>query len=87
MIEYPKDIRTHKVVSLNKDEEQRLIQCIYMNLNKKTSGILIALFTGVRIGELCESRIEDISIAEKIISSIELFNEFITRKMVPQRYT
>lgn len=68
LIEYPKDIRTHKVVSLNKDDEQRLIQCIYMNLNRKTSGILIALFTGVRIGELCGLRMEDISIAEKTIS-------------------
>ena len=39
----------NKVVSLSKDQEQALIQCIYMNLNRKTAGILIALFTGVRI--------------------------------------
>ena len=52
LIEYPKELGIKKVVSLSKDQEQALIQCIYMNLNRKTAGILIALFTGVRIGEL-----------------------------------
>ena len=53
LIEYPKDTDVHRVISLTKDDELKLIQCIYMNLNRKTAGILIALFTGVRIGELC----------------------------------
>src|SRR5699024_5960126 len=53
LIEYPKELGIKKVVSLSKDQEQALIQCIYMNLNRKTAGILIALCTGVRIGELC----------------------------------
>ena len=53
LIEYPKELGNKKVVSLSKDQEQELIQCIYMNLNRKTAGILISLFTGIRIGELC----------------------------------
>ena len=53
LIEYPKELGVKKVNSLSKDQEQTLIQCIYMDLNRKTAGILIALFTGVRIGELC----------------------------------
>ena len=56
------------VVSLSKDQEQALIQCIYMNLNRKTAGILIALFTGVRIGELCGLQMKDISLTDKTIS-------------------
>ena len=45
LIEYPKELTIKKIVSLSKDQEQALIQCIYMNLNRKTAGILIALFT------------------------------------------
>ena len=40
LIEYPKELGIKKVVSLSKDQEQSLIQCIYMNLNRKTAGIL-----------------------------------------------
>lgn len=39
-----------------------------MNLNRKTAGILIALFTGVRIGELCGLQMKDISLTDKTIS-------------------
>lgn len=53
LIEYPKEIGIKRVISLSKDEEQLLIQCIYLHLNRKTAGILVALFTGLRIGELC----------------------------------
>lgn len=68
LIEYPKELGVKKVVSLSKDQEQALIQCIYMDLNRKTAGILIALFTGVRIGELCGLQMKDISLTDKTIS-------------------
>ena len=48
LIEYPKDDGPHRVIALSKDDEQQLIQSIYFNLNRKTAGILIALFAGVR---------------------------------------
>lgn len=68
LIEYPKDLSVKQVTSLSKDEEQELIQCIYMNMNRKSAGILIALFTGVRIGELCGIKMEDISLSDKTIT-------------------
>lgn len=68
LIEYPKDNSSHRVISLSKDDEQRLIQCIYMHLNRKSSGILIALFTGLRIGELCGLQMKDISLSDNTIS-------------------
>lgn len=68
LIEYPKEPGGKKVVSLSRDQEQALIQCIYMSLNRKTAGILIALFTGTRIGELCGLQMKDISLADKTIS-------------------
>ena len=67
LIEYPKDTSLKRVVSLSKDEEQELIQCIYLNLNRKTAGILIALMTGVRIGELCGLQMKDISLSDNVI--------------------
>lgn len=68
LIEYPRDFSIKKVVFLSKDEEQELIQRIYMNLNRKTAGILIALFTGLRIGELCGLQMGDISLIDKTIT-------------------
>ena len=68
LIEYPKELGIKKVNSLSKDQEQALIQCIYMDLNRKTAGILIALFTGIRIGELCGLQMKDISLTDKTIN-------------------
>lgn len=68
LIEYPKDTNIKNVVALSKDQEQELIQSIYMNLNRKTAGILISLFTGIRIGELCGLKMQDISLIDKSIN-------------------
>ncbi|WP_314851580.1 tyrosine-type recombinase/integrase [uncultured Solobacterium sp.] len=68
LIEYPKDIQANRVISLSKDEEQELIQCIYLYLNRKTAGILIALMTGLRIGELCGLQMKDISLSDNVIT-------------------
>ena len=68
LIEYPKDTGIKKVVSLSKEQELALIQCIYMDLNRRTAGILVALFTGLRIGELCGIQMKDISLIDKTIT-------------------
>ncbi len=68
LIEYPKDLSVKQVIALSKDEEQELIQCIYMHMSRKSAGILIALFTGLRIGELCGLKMEDISLSDKTIT-------------------
>ncbi len=68
LIEYPKDDKAHRVISLSKEDEQTLIQCIYLNLSRKSAGILVCLMTGLRIGELCGLKMSDISLADKTIS-------------------
>lgn len=68
LIEYPKDSTASRVVSLSKEEEQELIQCIYMHMSRKAAGILTALFTGLRIGELCGLQMKDISLSDNTIS-------------------
>lgn len=67
LIEYPRDFSVKKVISLSKDEEMALIQCIYMKMNRRSAGVLIALFTGIRIGELCGLQMRDISLIDKTI--------------------
>ncbi len=67
-IEYPKDHSSNMVRSLSKEDELGLIQCIYLDLNSKSFGILLALFTGVRIGELCGIQMKDISLEDMTIN-------------------
>ena len=68
LIEYPKDLSVKKVRALSKDEEQMLIQTIYLNLTRKSVGILLTLFTGLRIGELCGLQMSDISLCNNTIT-------------------
>lgn len=68
LIEYPKEDKVNRVVSLSRDDEQALIQCIYLHLTRKSAGILIALMTGLRIGELCGLQMGDISLPDNTIT-------------------
>ena len=49
---------------LNKDEHKRLIEYLLKHLNKINMGILLVLFTGIRIGELCALQYKNILIDE-----------------------
>lgn len=55
-----KDIR---VFSL--EEEEQLLHYLQENMDLTALGILLSLFTGIRIGELCALKWEDISIRDK----------------------
>ena len=68
LIEYPKDLSIKKVIALSKDEEQMLIQAIYLNLTRKSVGILLTLFIGLRIGEICGLQMSDISLCDNTIT-------------------
>ncbi|MBR5153905.1 MAG: site-specific integrase [Alphaproteobacteria bacterium] len=68
LIEYPRDFSIKRVIALSKDEELALIQCIYIKMNRRTAGVLVALFTGIRIGELCGLQMRDISLIDKTIT-------------------
>lgn len=49
---------------LSRNEQERLCQYLYANQNSSNVGILVCLFTGLRIGEVCALRWEDISMSE-----------------------
>lgn len=52
---------------LSRDEQNRLCEYLYGNLNSYNIGILVCLFTGMRVGEICALRWEDISLGEQTI--------------------
>lgn len=53
---------------LSKEEEQQLIGYLVKDADRYKVGVLLCLFTGIRIGELCALQGKDISISEKSIS-------------------
>lgn len=53
---------------LTRKEQEKLCHFLYSELNDKNLGILICIFTGLRLGELCALRWTDISISEQTIS-------------------
>lgn len=52
---------------LSRNEQEQLCQYLYLNLDAKNMGILICLFTGLRIGEICALKWEDISFSDRTI--------------------
>lgn len=56
---------TKEMRVLSRSEQTQLCHYLYSDLNACNIGILLSLFTGIRIGELCALRWEDISLQEQ----------------------
>ena len=56
-----------KMRVLSRSEQEKLCEYLYSDLNACNLGILVCLFTGLRVGEVCALRWEDISFSEKAI--------------------
>lgn len=52
---------------LNHQEQEKLVEYLCENPSLKNTGILVALFTGVRIGELCALKWESIHLDTEVI--------------------
>ena len=67
-IKIPKtlQIETQKQVYTEK-EYKKIINYILKNISSKSVGILLGIFTGMRIGEICALQFKDIDFDEKII--------------------
>ena len=64
---YPKESGgTMRVLSAN--EQKKLTSYLLTDMDECKLGILLALFTGMRIGELCALRWRDISISERTLT-------------------
>ena len=67
-IRFPNNQNHYKVTVLPPAEQQRLIQAVYLSLTPKSAGILLSLYTGMRIGEVCALRWENIDLENKMIN-------------------
>ena len=64
---YPKKTSKKDIYILTSYEQNKLTNYVINNLNHKNLGILISLYTGIRIGELCALKWEDINFKKSIL--------------------
>lgn len=65
---YPKNTHKKKVYILTKSEQKKITTYILEKLNSRNLGILISLYTGIRIGELCALQWKDINFKKGYIT-------------------
>jgi integrase len=59
--------KTYEMRVLSVEEEQKLITTLLNNTDRYKLGVLICLVTGIRIGELCALKWENISLSDKTL--------------------
>lgn len=78
----------HKKISIFSVREQKLIaNAVSNSLSNKTGGILISLYTGIRIGELCALKWSDIDFLNKTISISKTLQRLYFRDEEGNGYT
>lgn len=68
-----------KIRVLSRLEQEQLCTYLYSNLNEKNIGILLCLFTGLRVGEICALKWKDISIADQTLHIHQTMQRIQTR--------
>lgn len=64
---YPKNDKRSKVYILSKTEQKKITQYILKNITPRNIGVLISLYSGLRIGEICALKWTDIDFKNNII--------------------
>ena len=65
---YPKDNKENKLYVLTKREQNKITNYVLENINSRNIGLLISLYSGIRIGELCALRWEDIDFKKNCLT-------------------
>lgn len=69
----------------SRQEQYQLCQFLFANMSPYNMGILMCLFTGIRIGELCALKWEDISIPEQTIHIHQTLQRIQNQSDTPNR--
>ncbi len=64
---YPKSNIEKNIYILTKKEQNKITDYVINNLSSKNIGLLISLYSGIRIGELCALKWEDIDFKKSLI--------------------
>ena len=64
---YPRDNKDSKIYILSKHEQNKLTNYVLENLTNRNIGLLISLYSGLRIGELCALQWNDIDFKKNIL--------------------
>lgn len=65
---YPKISSKGKIYTISKQDQDKLIDYILKNQSSKNFGILLTLYSGIRIGELCALQWKDIDFKNNILN-------------------
>lgn len=66
-VRVPSNRQIERVPLMDRKEQERLVQAIYLDFSSKSAGILLCLYTGLRIGELCALQWKDIDFENKLL--------------------
>ena len=65
---YPKDNKENKLYVLTKREQNKITKYVLENINSRNIGLLISLYSGIRIGELCALKWEDVDFKKNCLT-------------------
>ena len=65
---YPKDNKENRLYVLTKREQNKITNYILENINSRNIGLLISLYSGIRIGELCALKWEDVDFKKNCLT-------------------
>ena len=65
---YPKDNKENKLYVLTKREQNKITNYVLENINSRNIGMLISLYSGIRIGELCALKWEDVDFKKNCLT-------------------
>ena len=65
---YHKDNKENKLYVLTKREQNKITNYVLENINSRNIGLLISLYSGIRIGELCALKWEDVDFKKNCLT-------------------
>ncbi|MGN0880316.1 MAG: tyrosine-type recombinase/integrase [Oligosphaeraceae bacterium] len=80
-VKFPSLPQSSKVKTLPKQNQQKLLRTICQNLTPLNGGILLAMHTGLRIGEICGLKWSDISLETGIIQVNRTLQRIYSRSL------
>jgi integrase len=80
-IRFPKSIRLKRLSVLSLKDQKTLTQLALSQVDAKSIGMLIALYTGVRIGELCALQWKDIDLEHRSMSITKTIQRIFTKNL------